>query len=53
MAHQSISTRQSLGKALTSNKDLALEENHQKACFYIRDAASQGAELAVLPEYSP
>ncbi|RJE25970.1 hydrolase, carbon-nitrogen family [Aspergillus sclerotialis] len=32
-------------------KDLALEENHQKACDYIRDAAAKGAELAVLPEY--
>ncbi|XRM37447.1 hypothetical protein ABZX51_000921 [Aspergillus tubingensis] len=32
-------------------KDLAIDENHQTACAYIRDAASQGAELAVLPEY--
>ena len=32
-------------------KDLALDENHQKACHYIRDAAAKGAELAVLPEY--
>ncbi|OJI85547.1 hypothetical protein ASPTUDRAFT_41850 [Aspergillus tubingensis CBS 134.48] len=32
-------------------KDLAIDENHQTACTYIRDAASQGAELAVLPEY--
>ncbi|GES58148.1 hydrolase, carbon-nitrogen family [Aspergillus terreus] len=32
-------------------KDLAIEENHQRACAYIRDAAAQGAELAVLPEY--
>ncbi|GLA38039.1 hypothetical protein AnigIFM63309_005035 [Aspergillus niger] len=32
-------------------KDLAIDENHQIACAYIRDAASQGAELAVLPEY--
>ncbi|KAJ6107241.1 hypothetical protein N7523_008564 [Penicillium sp. IBT 18751x] len=32
-------------------KDLAIEENHAGACKYIRDAASQGAELAVLPEY--
>ncbi|KAL4894815.1 carbon-nitrogen hydrolase, partial [Aspergillus ambiguus] len=32
-------------------KDLAIDENHHKACTYIRDAASQGAELAVLPEY--
>ncbi|EAW14880.1 carbon-nitrogen hydrolase family protein [Aspergillus clavatus NRRL 1] len=32
-------------------KDLAIEENHTRACNYIRDAAAQGAELAVLPEY--
>ncbi|GAA84519.1 hydrolase, carbon-nitrogen family [Aspergillus luchuensis IFO 4308] len=32
-------------------KDLAIDENHQTACTHIRDAASQGAELAVLPEY--
>ncbi|PYH92777.1 hydrolase, carbon-nitrogen family protein [Aspergillus ellipticus CBS 707.79] len=32
-------------------KDLAIEENHQTACAHIRNAASQGAELAVLPEY--
>ncbi|KAJ9255253.1 hypothetical protein DTO195F2_6328 [Paecilomyces variotii] len=32
-------------------KDLAPEENHVKACNYIRQAAAQGAELAVLPEY--
>ncbi|KAL2220401.1 putative hydrolase, carbon-nitrogen family [Thermoascus aurantiacus ATCC 26904] len=32
-------------------KDLAIEENHAKACEYIRQAAAQGAELAVLPEY--
>ncbi|KAE8379771.1 hydrolase, carbon-nitrogen family [Aspergillus bertholletiae] len=32
-------------------KDLAMDENHQKACAYIREAASQGAHLAVLPEY--
>ncbi|PWY80457.1 hydrolase, carbon-nitrogen family [Aspergillus sclerotioniger CBS 115572] len=32
-------------------KDLAIDENHQKACAYICDAASQGAQLAVLPEY--
>ncbi|RAQ52720.1 hydrolase [Aspergillus flavus] len=32
-------------------KDLAMDENHQKACTYIREAASQGAHLAVLPEY--
>ncbi|KAB8234831.1 carbon-nitrogen hydrolase family protein [Aspergillus alliaceus] len=32
-------------------KDLAMEENHQKACSYIREAASKGVHLAVLPEY--
>ncbi|KAA8642922.1 hypothetical protein EYZ11_009656 [Aspergillus tanneri] len=32
-------------------KDLEIEQNHHKACQYIRDAASQGAEIAVLPEY--
>ncbi|KNG80722.1 hydrolase, carbon-nitrogen family protein [Aspergillus nomiae NRRL 13137] len=32
-------------------KDLAMDENHQKACTYIREAASQGVKLAVLPEY--
>ncbi|PYI35901.1 hydrolase, carbon-nitrogen family [Aspergillus indologenus CBS 114.80] len=32
-------------------QDLAIEENHRKACDYIREAAAQGAELAVLPEY--
>ncbi|KAJ5626580.1 hypothetical protein N7528_004007 [Penicillium herquei] len=32
-------------------KELAIEENHATACNYIREAASQGAELAVLPEY--
>lgn len=32
-------------------QDLAPEENHVKACNYIRQAAAQGAELAVLPEY--
>ncbi|KAJ5272383.1 hypothetical protein N7478_007508 [Penicillium angulare] len=32
-------------------KELAIEENHSTACDYIRNAASQGAELAVLPEY--
>lgn len=31
-------------------QDLAIEENHRKACDYIREAAAQGAELAVLPE---
>ncbi|KAL2821820.1 carbon-nitrogen hydrolase [Aspergillus cavernicola] len=34
-----------------SIKNLAVEENHAKACEYIRSAAAQGAELAVLPEY--
>ena len=29
-----------------------MDENHQKACAYIREAASQGAQLAVLPEYT-
>lgn len=28
-----------------------MEKNYQKAASYIRSAASQGAELAVLPEY--
>ncbi|PLB52073.1 putative hydrolase, carbon-nitrogen family [Aspergillus steynii IBT 23096] len=32
-------------------KDLEIEHNHKKACQYIREAASQGAELVVLPEY--
>ncbi|KAJ5134800.1 hypothetical protein N7526_006165 [Penicillium atrosanguineum] len=32
-------------------QDVAIEDNHAAACKYIRDAASQGAELAVLPEY--
>ncbi|KAL1963992.1 hypothetical protein VTN77DRAFT_7667 [Rasamsonia byssochlamydoides] len=32
-------------------KNLAPEENHAKACDYIRQAAAQGAVLAVLPEY--
>ncbi|KAJ5177253.1 uncharacterized protein N7482_003130 [Penicillium canariense] len=32
-------------------KELAIEENHATACKYIRDAAAEGAELAVLPEY--
>ncbi|KAH1906659.1 hypothetical protein KXV57_005284 [Aspergillus fumigatus] len=35
----------------TDRLDLAIEENHTRACNYIREAASQGAELAVLPEY--
>lgn len=30
---------------------LAVEENHQKACDYIRSAAAEGAKLVVLPEY--
>ncbi|KAJ5182456.1 hypothetical protein N7492_000072 [Penicillium capsulatum] len=32
-------------------KELGIEENHATACKYIRDAAAQGAEIAVLPEY--
>ncbi|KAH8430687.1 carbon-nitrogen hydrolase family protein [Aspergillus melleus] len=32
-------------------KDLDVEYNHKRACQYIREAASQGAELIVLPEY--
>ncbi|KAL4819838.1 carbon-nitrogen hydrolase [Aspergillus spinulosporus] len=32
-------------------KNLAVEHNHATACEYIRSAAAQGAELAVLPEY--
>ncbi|KAL4923431.1 carbon-nitrogen hydrolase family protein [Aspergillus undulatus] len=32
-------------------KNLAGEQNHATACEYIRSAAAQGAELAVLPEY--
>ncbi|KAK3401924.1 carbon-nitrogen hydrolase [Sordaria brevicollis] len=32
-------------------KDVAVEENFQKAASYIRKAASSGAHLAVLPEY--
>ncbi|ODM21232.1 hypothetical protein SI65_04285 [Aspergillus cristatus] len=32
-------------------KDLAIDENHAKACQYIREATAQGAELVVLPEY--
>ncbi|KAJ5165623.1 Carbon-nitrogen hydrolase [Penicillium coprophilum] len=31
-------------------KELDIEYNHTKACNYIREAAAQGAELAVLPE---
>ncbi|KAL4782811.1 carbon-nitrogen hydrolase [Aspergillus varians] len=34
-----------------SIKNLAVEQNHATACQYIRSAATQGAELAVLPEY--
>ncbi|KAL4904420.1 hypothetical protein BDW74DRAFT_30637 [Aspergillus multicolor] len=34
-----------------SIKNLAVEHNHSTACEYIRSAAAQGAELAVLPEY--
>ncbi|QQK43604.1 Nitrilase/cyanide hydratase and apolipoprotein N-acyltransferase [Penicillium digitatum] len=32
-------------------KELDIEYNHTKACEYITEAAIQGAELAVLPEY--
>ncbi|KAJ5398462.1 hypothetical protein N7465_008951 [Penicillium sp. CMV-2018d] len=32
-------------------KELDIEYNHKTACDYIREAAAQGAELAVLPEY--
>ncbi|OJJ49029.1 hypothetical protein ASPZODRAFT_60000 [Penicilliopsis zonata CBS 506.65] len=32
-------------------KNLDMPANHQTACTYIRSAASQGAKLAVLPEY--
>ncbi|KAJ5181302.1 Carbon-nitrogen hydrolase [Penicillium cf. griseofulvum] len=32
-------------------KELDIQYNHTKACDYIRQAAAQGAELAVLPEY--
>lgn len=32
-------------------KDVAVEENFQKAASYIRKAAASGAHLAVLPEY--
>ncbi|MCJ1350874.1 MAG: hypothetical protein MMC33_000855 [Icmadophila ericetorum] len=32
-------------------KPLAIEQNHAKACTFIRTAASLGAHLAVLPEY--
>jgi predicted amidohydrolase len=31
-------------------QDLAIEENHETACKYIRQTAADGAELAVLPE---
>jgi len=30
---------------------MAIESNHAKAISFIRNAASQGAHLAVLPEY--
>jgi predicted amidohydrolase len=33
-----------------SFKPLQMEDNHQRACKFIREAASQGAVLAVLPE---
>ncbi|KAK4111467.1 carbon-nitrogen hydrolase [Canariomyces notabilis] len=32
-------------------KDVAVEENYAKAESYIREAAAQGADLAILPEY--
>ncbi|GAB1315667.1 Putative hydrolase, carbon-nitrogen family [Madurella fahalii] len=32
-------------------KDVAVEENFAKAEFYLRQAAAQGADLAILPEY--
>ncbi|KAJ5104371.1 hydrolase carbon-nitrogen family [Penicillium alfredii] len=32
-------------------QELAIKKNHATACTYIREAAAQGAELAVLPEY--
>ncbi|KAJ5979424.1 hypothetical protein N7501_002766 [Penicillium viridicatum] len=32
-------------------KELDIEYNHKTACDYISEAAAQGAELAVLPEY--
>ncbi|KAJ5831785.1 hydrolase carbon-nitrogen family [Penicillium riverlandense] len=32
-------------------KELEIDYNHNTACNYIRQAALQGAELAVLPEY--
>ncbi|KAF4764505.1 hypothetical protein HAV15_000025 [Penicillium sp. str.  len=32
-------------------KELDIEYNHKTACAYISEAAAQGAELAVLPEY--
>jgi predicted amidohydrolase len=35
----------------SSCKELAIEENHETACKYIRQAGADGAELAVLPEY--
>ncbi|KAL4867103.1 hypothetical protein BDV12DRAFT_124596 [Aspergillus spectabilis] len=34
-----------------SIKNLDVEHNHATACTYIRSAAAQGAELAILPEY--
>lgn len=35
---------------LTELQELGIEDNHATACKYIREAAAQGAELAVLPE---
>lgn len=36
---------------LTTSQPLALEDNHARAISFIRAAASQGCDLAVLPEY--
>lgn len=33
-----------------TSKPLQAEDNHRRACRYIREVASQGAVLAVLPE---
>jgi predicted amidohydrolase len=35
---------------LTRVQELEIDYNHNTACNYIRQAALQGAELAVLPE---
>ncbi|KAJ5517680.1 Polyketide synthase enoylreductase [Penicillium expansum] len=39
------------GLDLLRRGELDIEYNHTKACEYIKEAAVQGAELAVLPEY--